>query len=75
MNEFVKIHPEFIEDQGYRLSNTPLIKPLYIPEWMQQPNKDYSTLKKEHCKHEFKQYIGMVETFEYCIHCDTKKVA
>lgn len=26
------------------------------------------------CDHEYKQYVGLTESYEYCIHCDIKKV-
>lgn len=25
------------------------------------------------CKHEFKSYVGLLEQFDYCIHCDVKQ--
>lgn len=39
-------------------------------------NKDYATLKKEaelkSCNHEWKQYLGLSESFQYCTKCDKK---
>lgn len=30
---------------------------------------------KKICTHEWKQYTGLIDQFDYCIHCDEKRVA
>lgn len=39
--------------------------------------KDYAWYKKQTelktCIHEFKQYLGLSESFQYCIKCDVKR--
>ena len=32
-----------------------------------------SQIQSKECQHEYKTYIGMIETFDYCIKCDLKK--
>ena len=79
MNEFKQIHLSFVEDLLY-------YNPLPVPpsNAIQKAYWDFHDhiydLKPEKvtpyhpsCKHEFKLYVGMVETFEYCINCDMKR--
>lgn len=68
---------------GYRLEavlHTGLDYIAYGPQYLGLNNNDLRrhAPQIEHskiniCKHEFRLYIGIVETFNYCIHCDAKE--
>jgi hypothetical protein len=44
----------------------------YVTEGM--PSKTKATERSDACKHEYKLYIGLRECYEFCIHCDRKRV-
>lgn len=43
----------------------------YLKNSLEEIDKDIA-IKKE-CKHVWKQYNGIIEHYEYCIHCDIKR--
>lgn len=71
LNEFQQIHSLFVEDKNYRYSI-----PMHSPETLNELRniKWLNDISKE-CNHKFIPYVGAFETFDYCIHCDKKKVA
>lgn len=62
MNEFIKIHVDFVEDTSYRLG----FKDQSIMEQLKPITQ---------CNHDFKSYVGIKEMFDYCIKCDMKKAS
>ncbi len=38
-----------------------------------KPNEFIGAPQQPICNHEYKRYLGLNETFEYCVKCDLKK--
>jgi hypothetical protein len=64
----ITCHVDFIEQQAELASKRKL---WLLGHGVDLPGVTAETPKT--CTHEWKQYVGLMERYEYCAHCDEKK--
>lgn len=75
---------QFTDEESYKqMHNPPITYGDYTKRYTKDSSKyDAAAVKKaiddavaavRNCKHEYKTYTGLTETFEYCARCDRRK--
>jgi hypothetical protein len=76
LNEFMKIHLDFIQDKNYTYFLPSFSNAKANPETLNEiRNMKWLNDIPKGCNHKFVPYVGAFETFDYCIHCDKKKAS